>query len=320
VYIVPEALVPSLVSRAEALAALEDVFVSTSSGTARNFPVVREAIGHRDALYGFKSGVNIQAGLLGVKAGGYWPHNSSKALANHQSSVLLFDPDTGRLSAIIGGNYLTAVRTAAASAASIAHLARETSRCLGVLGAGGQAEHQIRAAVAVRPFESVLIWSRTPERVQSLIDRLADLNLSVSAAPRETVVRRADVLITVTSSFSSLVDADWVRPGTHLACMGTDTKGKQEVDAILVSRARVFTDEVEQAVSIGEAQHAVAEGLMSRSAITPLGHVIAGGVGRHDDSDITLYDGTGVGLQDLAVAHLAMRTAIDRGVCVTLAT
>lgn len=319
-HIIPEALVPSLVSPEAARSAIEALFRTMADGAARNFPVVREAIGYRDALYGFKSGVDLRAGLLGVKAGGYWPQNLHQGLSNHQSSVLLFDPATGRLSAVVGGNFLTALRTAAASAISIAHLARSDCRRLGVLGAGGQAEHQIRAAVAVRPFEEVLIWNRTLDKAQALANRLADLSVSVAAASRETVVTQADVLITITSSFASLVECEWVRPGTHVACMGTDTRGKQEVDPALVAKARVFTDEVDQAVTIGEAQHAFAMGLLSRDAIVPIGAAISGDSGRQNDDEITLFDGTGVGLQDLAVAHLALRTAIDRGLAIVVDT
>ena len=123
--------------------------------------------------------------------------------------------------------------------------------------------------------------------------------------------------ITISSSpAASLMNAH-VSAGTHLACMGTDTKGKQEVEAALLARARVFTDEVAQSVMIGEAQHAVAAGLIRESDITSIGAVIAGlAPGRQSAHEITLFDGTGVGLQDLAVASAAVRLAVQRGVAV----
>jgi ornithine cyclodeaminase len=108
--------------------------------------------------------------------------------------------------------------------------------------------------------------------------------------------------------------AGHVRPGTHLACMGTDTKGKQEVEVSLVAKARLFTDEVAQSVSIGEAQHAVAAGLVAAETITRLGAVLTGAdSGRRSEAEITLFDGTGVGLQDLAVAAVAVQRARERG-------
>lgn len=124
--------------------AVEQVFASMAKGTARNFPVVREALGHADALYGFKSGFDGQALHLGLKSGGYWPGNAAKGLTNHQSTVFLFDADTGKCRAVVGGNLLTALRTAAAAAVSVAHLARKDARVLGIVGAGHQAAFQSR--------------------------------------------------------------------------------------------------------------------------------------------------------------------------------
>ena len=127
----------------------------------------------------------------------------------------------------------------------------------------------------------------------------------------------ADVIISITSAFSPSLMADHVSPGCHVACMGTDTKGKQEVEAALLARAGVFTDEVAQSVSIGEAQHAVADGLIDASDIAQLGAVITGtNPGRTSDDQITLFDGTGVGLQDLAVAACVVDLAVERGVAI----
>ena len=123
--IVPEAACPGLLALDAAFEAVEQVFAAMARGDAYNFPVVREAIGHADALYGFKGGFDRAGPTLGVKAGGYWPHNLERGLGgNHQSTVFLFDPETGKAIACVGGNYLTAARTAASSAVSIKHLAR----------------------------------------------------------------------------------------------------------------------------------------------------------------------------------------------------
>jgi ornithine cyclodeaminase len=141
----------------------------------------------------------------------------------------------------------------------------------------------------------------------------AELGLPFEAVdlPR---LREAEVIVTITSSPAASLMAGHVSPGTHLACMGTDTKGKQEVDPVLVAGATVFADEVAQAVTIGEAQHAVAAGLMDASAIVPLGAVLTGAhPGRRSEAEVTLFDGTGVGLQDLAVAAVAVRRARERG-------
>lgn len=315
--IVPEASIASLVSAEDAFVAVEAVFSSMARGEARNFPVVRESLGHADALYGFKSGFDRAGGVLGVKAGGYWPGNMAKGLTNHQSSVFLFDPDTGQATAMVGGNLLTALRTAAASAVSIAHLARKDSRVLGMLGAGHQSAFQLRAAARVHRFERVVGWNLHPEMLPRLAETAAELGLPFEAVSLERLGAEADVIITITSSFApTLLDAH-VRPGTHLACMGTDTVGKQEVQAAILARASVFADEVAQSVLLGEAQHAVAAGMIDAGDITPLGEVVAGShPGRTSDAEITLFDGTGVGLQDLAVAAVALKRGMERGVAI----
>ncbi|WP_425072810.1 iminosuccinate reductase BhcD [Sagittula sp. S175] len=314
ILLVGEEACAELVGRKDAFDAVEAVFGAMAAGDARNFPVVREALGHEGALYGFKSGFDRAGMVLGVKAGGYWPGNMERGLTNHQSTVCLFDSDTGRLSALVGGNYLTAVRTAASSAVSIAHLARKDSRVLGMIGAGHQSAFQLRAAVEQRSFERVVAWNPHPEMLPKLGAVAAELGLPFEAVSAEEVCAQADVIITITSAFEPLLMKDWVRPGTHIACMGTDTKGKMEVDAALVAAATVFTDEVAQSVSIGEAQHAVAAGLLGEVDIVPIGAVINGAhPGRVTDAEITLFDGTGVGLQDLAVASVAARLAQETG-------
>ncbi len=316
--IVSEEVCEKVVDRASAFTAVENVFAAMARGDAYNFPVIREAIGYADALYGFKSGFDKAGKALGVKSGGYWPGNMDKGLTNHQSTVFLFNPDTGQLQALVGGNYLTAVRTAASSSVSIAHLARKDSKVLGMVGAGHQSQFQLRAAAEQRDFEKVVAWNPHPEMLPRLGAVAEELGLPFEAVEREQLGAEADVIITITSAFEPLLKKEWIKPGTHIACMGTDTKGKQEVAAELVASATVFTDEVAQSITIGEAQHAVGSGALAEAAIIPIGAVINGDhAGRSSAEEITLFDGTGVGLQDLAVAAVAARLAEEQGLAGT---
>jgi len=315
--IIPERDIAALITRKAAFDAVEKVFAAMASGDAYNFPVVREAIGHEDALYGFKGGFDRAGLTLGLKAGGYWPNNLEKrGLINHQSTVFLFDPDTGKPTAMVGGNLLTALRTAAASSVSIKHLARSDASVIGMIGAGHQATFQLRAALEQRAFKKVIGWNYHPEMLPN-IEKVA----TEAGVPFEAVdlpaMKEADVIISITSAFAPSLLADHVSEGTHIACMGTDTKGKQEVEAALLARARVFTDEVAQSVTIGEAQHAVAQGLLKERDIVQLGAVINGSdPGRTSDAQITLFDGTGVGLQDLAVAAAVVELAVQQGIAI----
>ena len=316
-YIVPESAIADILTRDDAFTAVEQVFAAMSAGDAYNFPVIREAIGHEDALYGFKGGFDGKGMSLGLKAGGYWPHNLEKrGLINHQSTVFLFDPDTGKVAAMVGGNLLTALRTAAASSVSIKHLARKDAKVMGMVGAGHQATFQLRAALEQRDFEKVIGWNYHPEMLPNIEKVAKEAGVPFEAVRLERMVE-ADVVISITSTFAPSIMADHISAGTHIACMGTDTKGKQEVEAALLARATVFTDEVAQSVSIGEAQHAVGEGLITQADVHQLGAVINGThAGRTSDTEITLFDGTGVGLQDLAVAASVVDLAVKSGVAI----
>jgi ornithine cyclodeaminase len=314
--IVSEDLARELVSIADAIQAVESTFAAMARGDARNYPVVREAVGYQDAVYGVKTGCDVSAPILGLKAGGYWPHNAAKGLGNHQSSTLLFDPETGRASALVSANYLTGIRTGAASAIATKYLSRPDSRVLGIIGTGVQARYQLEATMAVRDLTRVHAWNRSADRLSRFGEAVTALGLDfVAESEREAVVRAADVLITVTPSQQALVDKAWVRPGTHISAMGCDTRGKQELDPELVAASALFVDDAAQAVTIGEFQHAFASGLITKDSLRgSIGEVIEARCnGRLDPDEITIFDGTGVSLQDLSVAALAVRLAEERG-------
>ena len=316
-YIVPESAIADLISHKDSFASVEQVFASMSKRSAYNFPVIREAIGHAEALYGYKSGFDRDALNLGLKSGGYWPGNEANGLTNHQSTIFLFDADTGKCRAVVGGNLLTALRTAAASSVSIAHLAPKDAKVIGMIGAGHQSTFQLRAALKQRNFEKVIGWNQHPEKLSRLEEVAAEDGLPFERVELDQLGGAADVIISITSSFDPILMDAHVTGGTHIACMGTDTKGKQEVEAALLARATVFTDEVAQSVSIGECQHAIADGLIAEAQINEIGAVINGDhAGRTSDDEVTLFDGTGVGLQDLAVADAVVKRAVEKGIAI----
>ncbi|WP_136684021.1 ornithine cyclodeaminase family protein [Falsirhodobacter xinxiangensis] len=301
--VLPEAAIAGLITREDCFDAVENVFVAMAEGAARNFPVIREPLGHADAIYGVKSGFG---GALGLKSGGFWPGNAARGLTNHQSTILLFDPDTGQCSAAVGGNLITALRTAAAAAVSIRHLARQDAAVLGIVGAGHQSAFQLRAALDQLPFRKVLAWNRSAKGLDRLAIVAAEAGVPFEAVPLDRLEAEAEVIVTILSSFAPVLRR--VRPGTHLACMGTDTRGKQEIAPDILQSASLFTDEIAQAVTIGECQHA------ANPAIVPLGRVIGRHAGRTRDDEVTLFDGTGVALQDLAVAARVVERARAAGI------
>ena len=314
--VISESLARELVSVEDAIREVERTFAGMARGEARNYPVVREELGYRDAVYGVKSGGDVVAPILGLKAGGYWPNNAGKGLGNHQSSTLLFDLETGRATALVSANYLTGIRTGAASAIATRYLARENASIVGIIGTGVQAEYQLRATMAVRRVERVHVWDPSEKSLANFRETVAGLGLECVTEPGcEAVAHEAEILVTATPSRRALVEKEWIRAGTHISAMGCDTKGKQELDPALVAASALFVDEAEQSISIGEFQHAYASGLITMESLRgSIGQVIEGHCdGRRDANEITIFDGTGVALQDLVVAELAVRLAKEYG-------
>jgi len=278
-------------------------------------------VGYQDAVYGVKTGFDGCHPILGLKAGGYWPHNAARGLTNHQSSTVLFDPETGRASALVSANYLTGARTGAASAIATKYLSRMDSRVLGIIGTGVQATYQLLATRTVRSIATVHAWDPSADNLAAFGRFVEELGLAFRPEQdRRSLVEAADVIVTVTPSKAPLFEQNWVRPGTHISAMGADTRGKQELDPRLVAASALYCDDVAQALSIGECQHAFGQGLIEEISLRgTIGQVIAGlREGRRDPTEITVFDGTGVALQDLVVAQLAVHLAGERGVGVAV--
>ena len=183
-----------------------------------------------------------------------------------------------------------------------------------MIGAGHQSTFQLQAALQQRDFKKVIAWNKEPSHLTKLDQIAKDNQLPFESVDREQLCAQADVIITITSCHEPLLMREWVSPGTHIACMGTDTKGKQEVDANLIANSIVFTDEIAQSIEIGECQHAYRDGLINEADVSMIGTVINGDhPGRTDENQITLFDGTGVGLQDLAVATKTVQLALEKG-------
>lgn len=302
--VVSESQVRAHLNPEAAFAAVKAAFVALTKDQACGFPVVREVLPAASATFGIKSGFCPTRGWLGLKTGGYWSANAAVGRENHQSTVLLLDTDSGLPRAVVAGNHLTAVRTAAASAVSVSMLARTDACTLGLVGTGTQAMHQLRAVARLRPIRRVLVWNRRLARAIAFRAAAAQetgLAVELAESPR-AVAEASDIVLTLTASTQPLLRREWIRPGTHIAAMGADTRGKRELDADVLLSAQIYTDDRRQACDIGECQYLEAgerEGLIAGT----LGQVICGNVpGRVDDIQVTVFDGTGVAMQDLACA------------------
>jgi ornithine cyclodeaminase len=210
----------------------------------------------------------------------------------------------------VAGNNLTALRTAAAAAAAARCLARKDSTHVAVLGTGRQAFFQVRALCEIRPIKSVAAWSRSMERTHAFGGQVRSLGLDFIAArtPAEAA-RKADIIVTVTPSKEPLIRLPDISPGAHINAMGSDTLGKRELSTDLLEAGRIWADDIRQASMIGECQH-----LASLVNVSDVGSLLLNtSAFERGNDEITIFDGTGLALQDLAAARLIMSAAMKRG-------
>jgi ornithine cyclodeaminase len=242
--------------------------------------------------------------MVGFKCGTYWAGNLGKGLPSHGSTILLLDPETGFPKVLVSGAYLNGYRTAAANAIAVSCLARKDAAVLGVIGAGHQAEHEIRAVSEVRTLSLIKIFTRSQSRARWIADRLQDMEIDIRFTNQEEAVRGSDIVTTVTPSQAPLVLDEWVEDGAHISAMGADDVGKHELDTAILKRARLFADYPQQSIVIGEFQHAYGDGIVSSvDDICALGLVTGGhSPGRSSQSEITVFDSSGIAIQDLMAA------------------
>jgi len=300
-------VVESLLSPADVLEATREAFVLQSQGEGRVFSLVRERLS-TGGVFGIKSGDVGAQSLLGFKAAGFWPGNPALGADAHQATIMLFDPATGRPVCLMDGNAVTTERTGAAGGLGL-QLARPESRTVCVFGTGVQARAQLRYAIRQLPQLRQVFYATADGQPNAAFEALFAGQCAIShAADVNAAVAQSDVVIAATTGKGALFELAAVQPGTHINAVGSDTKGKRELPEGLLARARVFVDDAAQSRGIGELQWA------PETACTEIGDVLSGKAQfARGAGDITVFDMTGIALQDLTVARLLERSARQAG-------
>ena len=243
---------------------------------------------------------------LGVKSVTVFPDNASRGKPAVFGTYLLFSAETGETLAVMDAARLTAWRTGAASALASRYLSRPDSQRLLMVGAGVLAPQLIRAHASVRPIREVAIWNRSAPRARDLAARLADTGLAITVADDlETAVRSADIVSTATISSEPLVRGAWLRPGTHVDCVGAYRPGMRETDDEVVRRARIFVDTRTGAFGeAGDILQPIESGVIGKEAVlADLFDLTRGtSTGRRAPEEITLFKSVGAAIEDLAAA------------------
>lgn len=250
----------------------------------------------------------------GVKIVNSHPGNPEKGLPSVMAVIILNSVETGAPLALMGGTYLTAVRTGAVGGIAAKYLARRNSKAVGIIGAGTQARTQVMALAKIFDLDVVRVLDKSQARAMAFVsDVRSFLDCDCVPVSDGRDACDCDILITATPSREPVVRSDWVMEGTHINAIGADAPGKHELDPRLLRRAKVVVDDLSQAIHSGEVNVPISRGEYRSDEIhAQLGEIVAGKMpGREDDREITIFDSTGLAIQDIAVASLVYRKAKD---------
>ncbi|HET9416948.1 MAG TPA: ornithine cyclodeaminase family protein [Candidatus Limnocylindria bacterium] len=286
--------------------AVEAAFRDVVAGRDRSPLRTHVPLEHGDLL--LMPGVRDGASGTSVKLVTVTPANTSRGLPTVQAVIAWFDATTGQPLALLDGPTVTAMRTGAASGAATRLMARPDAATLTVIGAGAQAEWQVRAVLAVRPIERVTVCSRSAGSRDALARRLADVSgVEVRAvADVEGAVRSADVVCCATTSATPVFDATWSRPGTHVNGIGAFRLGMVELPPELFGSAGTVAVDARQAAlaEAGDLVAAIERGLVSEADLVEIGAVARDWVDTRDPDAITAFKSVGLAIQDVAAAEI----------------
>lgn len=288
---------------------MEEVFAASSRNEADSIGVLHIDASKFGGFWSVKPGYLVHKGYVGVKLGCGYPANATKGIPTTLAAVLLSDATNGLPLAVLDGVYITGVRTGATGGVAAKYLARKDSSVVGVVGTGMQGRMQVLALKNLFKLKEVRAYDIDPGRLSAYVGEMEQkMGVPVKAAiSPEAAVRGADIVITVTPSKTPYVMDGWIRDGTHVNAFGADAHGKQELDKATYKRAKLVTDNVEVALE--------KELFERKDVYGELGELVTGAKrGRENGKERTIFDSTGLGIQDVAAASLAFEKAEKQGI------
>jgi alanine dehydrogenase len=310
--------VASLLPPADLIPAMESALAQFSAGEVQQPVRTVLSVGPQKAYFGVMPAYVTAPPQMGAKLVTVFGDNLAKGLPSHLATILLFDPETGALAAVMDGRYITEARTAAVSAVSAKALARTDAARLAILGTGVQARSHLEALVEVRALADARVWSPQPRSRERFVSEMAGrVAVPVRACDSaEAAVRDADIVVLVTSSPTPVVDDDWVAPGTHVISVGACRPDQREMAPALVARGRLVVDSRAAAlVESGDIVQGMRDGRFDAAhVVAELGEVLLGRVeGRRGHDEVTIFKSLGMAVEDVAAADLVYRRAEERG-------
>lgn len=243
------------------------------------------------------------------------PQNVAFGLPAVMAVMIVSDPETGFPLAIMDGTLATSLRTGAGGAVAAKYLARKNSQVVALVGCGAQARSQLTALRAIFQIKEARVWGHRKALVQEFIRAMKNKDYVMTAAATiRGCVAGADIVVTTTPSRRPIVRSEWIDGGVHINAIGADAPGKEELDPKILERARVVVDDLAQAAHSGEINVPVQKGIFGLKDIyATLGEIVAGKKkGRTNGREITVFDSTGLAIQDTAVASLIYKAALKK--------
>ena len=308
--------VRSVLPMSDLIAAMESALARFSAGDVQQPVRTVLQVGRHDAFVGLMPAYDPHSPAMGAKIVTVFGGNADRALPTHLATIVLLDPETGALQAIMDGRYITEARTAAVSAVSVRYLARPEASTLAILGTGVQARSHLEAYAGIRTLREVRVWSPKGSSRERFVAETEHTPV-LAAASAEEAVRGADLIVLATSSPTPVLDEAWVAPGTHIVSVGACRPDQREIAPELTSRGRLFVDSRAGALAeSGDVVLGIAERRFTPDHIAgELGELILGRVrGRQADEEITIFKSLGMAVEDVAAAELAYRRALERGI------
>jgi ornithine cyclodeaminase len=310
--------VKSLLPMSDLIAAMEAAVARFSAGEVLQPVRTVLTVGPTRAYFGLMPAFIDRPASLGAKLVTVFNENHKRGLPSHLATIVLLDPDTGSLLALLDGRYITEARTAAVSAVSARHLARVEAHSLAIIGSGVQARSHLEAFVEVRTLGEVRVWSPQPRSRERFVEEMTGrVPVAIRATDSaEDAVRDADLVVLATSSPTPVIEDGWIADGAHVVSVGACRPDQREMAPDMVARARLFVDSRAAAtVESGDVVLGVKEGRFTHSHIAgELGEVVLGRVdGRTADDQITIFKSLGMAVEDVVTADLVFRRAIETG-------
>ncbi len=308
--------IEKLINMRKALRIVEEAFEAHGQGKVQ---MPAKIYIHLDKYHGdFRAMPAYIEGMeaCGIKWVNVHPQNKRYGLPTVMAVIILSDPKTGFPLAIMDGTHITNLRTGAAGGIAAKYLARKNSSTVALVGCGAQAQTQLMALNELFKISSVRVCGCRQPHAIGFIKKMKYLDLKMERCLNiENCVRSADIVVTTTPSRKPIVNSEWIGRGAHINAIGADAKGKEELDPAILKRAKIVVDDRTQAIHSGEINVPISKKLIKESDIyATLGEVITGRVkARTSKDEITVFDSTGLAIQDVAVANYVYKEAVRKG-------